>query len=402
MRRSPPTIRQKGSVRVQKGEIGVALLGYKFMGRAHSNAYRQVGRFFDLDLSPRMSVLVGRDEAGVREAAGALGWEGYSTDYAEVLARADIGLVDVSTPGDSHRDLALAALEAGKHVFCEKPLANTLAEAREMAEAAERAGSVNVVDFNYRRAPAVALAKKLVDEGRIGQVRHWRAVYLQDWILDPQFPLVWRLQKNKAGSGALGDIGAHIVDLALHLAGPIAEVVGTTKTFIEERPLEGTSAGLSASGAGTETGRVTVDDAAAFLARFESGAIGTFDATRLAPGRRNKNSFEINGSEGSLVFDLERMNELQVYLTGDEADVQGFRTVIVTEPDHPYAGAWWPPGHILGYEHTFIHAVKDLMDGIASGKSPSPTFRDGFRCQAVLDAVERSARERTWVAPEGL
>jgi predicted dehydrogenase len=387
---------------MERDEIGVALLGYKFMGRTHSNAYRQVTRFFDADLAPRMRALVGRDEAAVREAAGVLGWEGYSTDYAEVLARDDVGLVDVSTPGDSHKELALAALEAGKHVFCEKPLANTLDEAREMLEAARKAGVVNVVNFNYRKAPAVALAKKLIDEGRIGEVRHWRAVYLQDFILDPGFPLIWRLQKDKAGSGALGDIGAHIVDLAHHLIGPIAEVVGTTKTFIEERPLEESSAGLSASGTagGTEMGAVTVDDAAAFLARFENGAMGTFEATRLAPGRRNKNSFEVNGSEGSLVFDLERMNELQVYFTGDAPDVQGFRTVMVTEPEHPYAGAWWPPGHILGYEHTFVHAVKDLLDGIAAGKSPSPTFEDGFRCQAVLDAVEKSAAGGGWVAPE--
>lgn len=383
----------------ERNEIGVALLGYKFMGRTHSNAYRQVHRFFDVDLAPRMTTLVGRDEAAVREAAGVLGWEGYSTDYAEVLARDDIGLVDVSTPGDSHKELALAALEAGKHVFCEKPLANTLDEAREMLEAARSAGVVNVVNFNYRKAPAVALAKKLIDEGRIGEVRHWRAVYLQDFILDPRFPLIWRLQKDKAGSGALGDIGAHIVDLAHHLIGPIAEVVGTMKTFIEERPLEESSTGLSATGS-AETGRVTVDDAAAFLARFENGAMGTFEATRLAPGRRNKNSFEVNGSLGSLCFDLERMNELQVYFTDDAANVQGFRTVMVTEPEHPYAGAWWPPGHILGYEHTFVHAVKDLLDGIAAGKSPSPTFEDGFRCQAVLDAVEKSAEERAWVAPE--
>jgi len=387
---------------LERNEIGVALLGYKFMGRTHSNAYRQVGRFFDLDLAPRMSTLVGRDEAAVREAAENLGWEGYSTDYAEVLSRDDIGLVDVSTPGDSHKDLALAALEAGKHVFCEKPLANTLSEAREMAEAAERAGVVNVVNFNYRKAPAVALAKRLVEEGRIGNVRHWRAVYLQDWILSPEFPLVWRLQKDKAGSGALGDIGAHIVDLALHIVGPIAEVTGTMKTFIEERPLEESSDGLSANGS-AQTGPVTVDDAAAFLARFESGAMGTFEASRMVPGRRNRNSFEINGSRGSLVFDLERMNELKVYFVDDDADVQGFRDVIVTEPGaHPYVDAWWPPGHILGYEHTFVHAVKDLMDGIAADKSPSPTFGDGFRCQAVLDAVEKSAEERAWVTPEGI
>jgi len=386
---------------VERREIGVGLVGYKFMGRAHSNAYRQVARFFDVDPIPRMTAICGRDEAGVREAASSLGWESYETDYRSLMARDDVGLVDVVTPGNTHREIVLAALEAGKHVLCEKPLANTLSEAREMVLAARDAGTVNVVCFNYRRAPAVQLAKKLVDEGRLGEIRHWRATYLQDFIMDPSFPLIWRLRKEVSGSGALGDIGAHIIDLAQFLVGPISEVVGMTETFIKERPLEEASAGggLSASG-GAETGEVTVDDAAAFLARFEGGAIGTFEATRFAAGRRNQNSFEINGSKGSVAFDLERMNELEVFFTDDEADVQGFRTVNVTEPDHPYAGAWWPPGHILGYEHTFVHTMKDLMDGMASGQSPAPTFEDGYRCQAVLDAVEKSAEHREWIKPE--
>ncbi len=377
---------------LKSNEIGVGLVGYKFMGRAHSNAYRQVGRFFDLKLSPRMRAVCGRDEAGVREAAATLGWEGYETDYRRLLERDDVGLVDVVTPGNTHHEIAIAALEAGKHVLCEKPLANTLEEASEMLDAARRAGTTNMVSFNYRRAPAVQLAKKLVEEGRLGEIRHWRAVYLQDWILDPEFPLAWRLRKELAGSGALGDIGAHIIDLAHFLVGQIEEVVGTTETFIRERPLE------DASG-GARTGEVTVDDAAAFLARFENGAMGTFEATRLAPGRRNHNSFEINGSNGSLVFDLERMNELQVYFEDDPQETKGFRTVMVTEPDHPYIGAWWPPGHIIGYEHTFVHTVKDLMDGIAAGESPPPTFEDGYRCQTVLDAVERSAQSGTWTQP---
>ncbi len=372
-------------------EIGVALVGYKFMGQAHSNAYRQVARFFDLRSVPRMRAICGRDEEAVKAAAGALGWEGYETDYRRLLERDDIELIDVATPGNTHREIAVAALEAGKHVLCEKPLANTLEEAREMLEAAEASGTVNMVCFNYRRVPAVQLAKKIVDEGRLGEIRHWRAVYLQDWILDPGFPLAWRLRKDAAGSGALGDIGAHIIDLAHFLLGPVAEVVGTTETFIRERPLEP---------GGDGTGPVTVDDAAAFLARFENGATGTFEATRLAPGRKNHNSFEINGSNGSLVFDLERMNELRVYFEDDPPEVRGFRTVMVTEPDHPYAGAWWPPGHIIGYEHTFVHTVKDLLEGIAAGKNPAPTFEDGYRCQAVLDAVERSAESKTWTKPE--
>ena len=382
-------------------EIGVGLVGYKFMGRAHSNAYRQLSRFFDVDPVPRMAAICGRDEGGVREAAGSLGWESYETDYRRLVGRDDVGLVDVVTPGNTHREIVLAALEAGKHVICEKPLANSLAEAKEMLVAAREAGTINTVCFNYRRAPAVQLAKKLIDEGRLGTIRHWRATYLQDFIMDPGFPLIWRLKKELAGSGALGDIGAHIVDLSQFLLGGISEVVGMMETFVRERPLEEASAGggLSASG-GAETGEVTVDDAAAFLARFEGGAIGTFEATRFAAGRRNKNAFEINGSKGSVAFNLERMNELEVFFVDDEADVQGFRTVNVTEPDHPFAGAWWPPGHILGYEHTFVHTMKDLMDGIGTGTSPAPTFEDAYRVQAVLDAVERSAETREWTRPE--
>jgi predicted dehydrogenase len=382
-------------------EIGVGLVGYKFMGRTHSNAYRQVGRFFGVDPVPRMKAICGRDETGVREAANTLGWESYETDYRKLAARGDVGLVDVVTPGNMHREIVLTALEAGKHVLCEKPLANSLAEAKEMVTAARNAGTVNMVCFNYRRAPAVQLAKKLIDEGRLGTIRHWRATYLQDFIMEPEFPLIWRLKKELAGSGALGDIGAHIVDLSRFLVGDVSEIVGMTETFIKERPLEEASAGggLAASG-GVETGQVTVDDAAAFLARFENGAVGTFEATRFAAGRRNKNAFEINGSKGSVAFNLERMNELEVFFTDDEADVQGFRTVNVTEPDHPYAGAWWPPGHIIGYEHTFVHTMKDLMDGIKSGESPAPTFEDAYRVQAVLDAVERSAEGGGWTRPE--
>jgi predicted dehydrogenase len=385
---------------MEKREIGVGLVGYKFMGRAHSNAYRQVAHFFDVDPVPRMAAICGRDEAGVREATEDLGWESYETDYRKLIARDDVELVDVVTPGNTHREIVLAALEAGKHVLCEKPLANNLAEAREMVTAARNAGTVNMVCFNYRRAPAVQLARKLVEEGRLGEIRHWRATYLQDFIMDPSFPLIWRLKKEVSGSGALGDIGAHIIDLAQFVVGPISEVTGMTQTFIKERPLEEPSegGGLSASG-GTETGEVTVDDAAAFLARFENGAIGTFEATRFAAGRRNQNSFEVNGSKGSVAFDLERMNELEVFFTEDEADVQGFRTVNVTEPDHPYTGAWWPPGHILGYEHTFVHTMKDLMDGLKADESPAPTFEDGFRCQAVLDAVESSATSGVWTKP---
>jgi predicted dehydrogenase len=375
-------------------EIGVGLVGYRFMGRVHSNAYRQVVRFFGVDPTPRLRALCGRNERDVRAAASSLGWEDYETDYARMLEREDVGLVDISSSGDTHHEFALAALEAGKHVLCEKPLANTLSEAREMVEAAERSGTVSMVCHNYRRVPAVQLAKRLLDDGRLGKIRHWRAVYLQDWLLDPDAPMSWRLRKETGGAGPLADLGSHLVDLANFLVGPVTEVIGTAETFIKERPLEGTD------GEEGEMDRVTVNDAAAFLARFENGAIGTFETSPMIPGRKAKESFEINGSEGSLVFDLERMNELRVYFEEDPPEASGFRTVLVTEPEHPYMEGWWPPGHIVGYEHTFVHTVKDLLDGIRMGVAPSPTFEDGYRCQAVLDAVERSLGNREWTSPE--
>lgn len=382
--------------------INVGLVGYKFMGRAHSNAYRQVAHFFpDLKLRPALRAICGRDEAAVADAAAQLGWEGYETDWRRLVARDDIGLIDISTPGDSHAPIAIAAAEAGKHLFCEKPLANTLAEARQMRDAAARAGVVGMVNFNYRRVPAVQLAQRLIADGRLGRIYHWRAVYLQDWIMDPSFPLVWRLQKDVAGAGTLGDLGAHIVDLARMLVGEIEAVTGLTETFIRQRPVLAASDGGLGATAGAALGEVTVDDAALFLARFAGGAVGTFEVTRFAKGRANFNSFEINGEKGSLVFNLERMNELQVLLADEQADVAGFRTVLVTDgANHPYAGAWWPHGHIIGWEHTFTHGVYDLLNGIADGVSPAPTFEDGLRCQAVLEAVERSAGSRQWVEPE--
>ncbi len=382
--------------------IGVGLVGYKFMGKSHSNAYRQVASFFpDVALRPELKALCGRDEASVRQAAEQFGWEGYETDWHALVARDDIGLIDVSTPGESHAEIAIGAAEHGKHVFCEKPLANTLAEAKAMLAAVQQAGVVGMVNFNYRRVPAVQLAKQLIDEGRIGQIYHWRAVYLQDWIMDPNFPLVWRLQKDQAGAGALGDLGAHIIDLARMLVGEVAAVSGLTTTFIKQRPLlVGTTGGLGAAGA-AEMGEVTVDDAALFLARFANGAVGSFESTRFAKGRANYNSFEINGSKGSIVFDLHRMNELSVFFDDDPPDVKGFRNVLVTDGGaHKYLSAWWPAGHIIGWEHTFTHGVLDLLNGIAAGTSPAPTFEDGVRCQAILEAVEQSASSGAWVEPD--
>lgn len=372
------------------GEVNVALIGYAFMGRAHSNAYRQVGPFFEPRLRPRMKVLCGRTAGAVREAADRLGWEEAATDWREVVERKDIQLVDVCTPGDSHAEIAIAAAKAGKAVFCEKPLANTVKDAEAMLKAAERAGVVHMVCHNYRRAPAVMLARQLIQDGRLGEIYHYRGTYLQDWIVDPKFPLVWRLRKETAGSGALGDLASHSIDFARFLVGEITEVASALETFIKQRPLPGKP---------RKKGRVTVDDASAAVVRFQNGALGTIEATRMAPGRKNFNRFEINGSKGSLAFDLERINELQVYFRSDPGDVHGFRTILATEPaHHPYVKAWWPPGHALGYEHTFVHTVYDLLEAMAGGKNPWPSFADGVANQRVMAAMEKAARTRRWEA----
>ncbi len=373
----------------RREEINVALIGYAFMGRAHSNAYRQVTPFFDPRLRPRMKVLCGRTRPSVEKAAGELGWDEVSTSWQEVVERKDIDLVDISTPGDSHAEIAIAAARAGKTVLCEKPLANSLAEAEGMLRAVEKAGVVHMVCHNYRRAPAVMLAKQLITDGQLGDIRHFRGTYLQDWIADPQFPLVWRLDRTKAGSGALGDIAAHSIDLARFLVGEIVEVAGHMETFVKERPLADNP---------QRRGTVTVDDAASALVKFENGAMGTIEATRMALGRKNYNRFEINGSKGSVAFDLERMNELEIYLEFDQVSIRGFRRVLVTEPGHPYMKAWWPPGHIIGYEHTFVHTVFDLLEAIADKRVPSPSFVDGVRNQRVLDAIEKAAASKAWVS----
>jgi predicted dehydrogenase len=368
--------------------INVALIGYAFMGKAHSNAYRQVAHFFSQRLTPRMKVICGRTPAKVKAAARELGWEEAATDWREVVDRDDIDLIDIATPGDSHAEIAIAAARAGKAVLCEKPLGNTVAEAERMLAAVTKARVTHMICHNYRRIPAVMLAKELIASGQLGEIRHYRGTYLQDWITDPKFPLVWRLDKKQAGSGALGDIAAHSIDLARFLVGEITEVAGDLKTFVKTRPLPGNP---------KKRGRVTVDDASTSLVHFKNGAIGTIEASRMAPGRKNYNRFEINGSLGSLAFDLERMNELEVYFEADKPTVRGFRKIIVTEPGHPYFKAWWPAGHIIGYEHTFIHTVYDLLEAIADGKVPKPNFEDGVRNQRVLGAIEKAARTRRWV-----
>jgi predicted dehydrogenase len=387
------------------GQLRVGMVGYAFMGAAHSQAWRTVNHAFDLPLSAQMSVVVGPSEANVAAAAAKLGWDSHTTDWRSLIARDDIDLIDICTPGDTHAEIALAALAAGKHVLCEKPLANTVAEAREMAAAAAQAQTKGVramCGFNYRRVPAVALMRKFIESGRLGTIRHVRAVYLQDWIVDPEFPLVWRLRKDVAGSGALGDIGAHIVDLTQYVTGQqIQSVSALTETFVKQRPLPAESTGLAASANGNGTGEVTVDDAALFLARLDGGAIATYEATRFATGRKNGLRVEINGSLGSLAFDFERMNELEFYDAALPTAEQGFSRILVTEPDHPYMSAWWPAGHLIGYEHSFTHEMRDLIEAIALGQDPTPSFTDALQGQLVLAAVERSAAaESGWTRVE--
>ncbi len=378
--------------------VNVALIGYAFMGKAHSNAYRQVQAFMQPEVEPHLKVICGRTEENVRAAAQRYGWEEYSTDWREVLGRSDIDVIDIVTPGDSHCEIALAAAEAGKVILCEKPLANTLSEAEQMYDAVEAAGVLHMICHNYRKVPAVMLARRIIEDGRLGEIYHYRGTYLQDWIVDPEFPLVWRLRKEKAGSGALGDILSHSLDLSRFLVGEITEVSSMLKTFIQERPLPGEPQdGLAASaGQDPATGKVTVDDAAATLVKFDNGAIGTIEGSRFCPGRRNFNCFEINGSKGSLAFNLERMNELEVFFLDDPGDVQGFRTINATDGSHPYISSWWPPGHIIGYEHSFTHVVYELMEAIARDRLPTPNFGDGLENQRVLDAIERSAQSRQW------
>ncbi|MCX4470676.1 Glucose-6-phosphate 3-dehydrogenase [Micromonospora sp. MW-13] len=393
--------------------LRVGMVGYAFMGAAHSQAWRTVNRVYDLPARVRMSLVCGRDTAKVADAADRLGWEAHTTDWRRLVESDEIDVVDICTPGDSHAEIALAALAAGKHVLCEKPLANTVAEARAMAAAAATArasGVRSMCGFNYRRVPAVAMMRRLIAEGRLGTIRHVRAAYLQDWIVDPQFPLVWRLQRDRAGSGALGDIGAHIIDLTQFVTGQrITGVSAVTETFVKERPLPAESSGLAAQAAGNgavdghgpATGTVTVDDAAVFVARLDGGALATYEASRFATGRKNALRVEINGSLGTLAFDLERLNELEFYDATRPAAEQGFTRILMTEEDHPYMSAWWPPGHIIGYEHSFTHQMRDFVEAVATGADPAPSFTDGLQVQLVLDAVTRSAElDSTWTDVE--
>jgi predicted dehydrogenase len=379
-----------------KPALAVGLIGHDFMGRAHSNAWRQVTHFFELPAEIRLKTICGRNAAAIKRAAARLGWESFATDWRRVVADPGIDVIDICTPNDTHCEIAVAAAAAGKAILCEKPLARNVVEAERMLRAVRKARVVNMICHNYRRIPAIALAKQMIENGEIGdRLFHFRARYAQDWIVDPKFPMVWRLRSDIAGSGALGDIFSHILDLARYLVGEFKEVCATMETFVKERVLV-EKAGR-ARRARRRMSAVTVDDAVTMIGRFRNGAMASLEATRFAPGRKNSITLEINGNEGSLSFDLEEMNRLRFYSRRDPRDQQGFRDILVTESSHPYMAHWWPPGHVIGYEHTFVHAVADFVGAVAKGKSVQPTFEDGMRNQRLLDAIARSAKTKRWM-----
>lgn len=378
----------------------VGLVGYKFMGKAHSNALARLDMFFDTDYKLCRRAICGRDEEWVKKSAQMLNWEGWETNWQKLVARDDIDIIGITAPSNFHKDVAIGAMRAGKHVFCEKPLALNVKDAREMLSEAQKAGIKHQVGFNYRFAPAVQLAKKMIEDGKLGKIYHFRGKYLQDFIVDPSFPLVWRLDKAVAGSGSHGDLGAHVIDMARYLVGEFSNVIGMSKTFIENRPIVERMEGLSgkAGGENAAMGKVTVDDATLFLAEFECGALGSFEATRFCQGHKNDMSFEINGSLGSIRFNIERINELEYYSDSDEDGLKGFRLIQVTEASHPYLYAWWPAGHVLGYEHTFVHEWLEFTGAIHRDTECCPSFLDGVKCSQVLEAVDASITERRWVS----
>jgi predicted dehydrogenase len=366
--------------------IAIGMVGYKFMGKAHSNAYRQINQFFDLPLTPRLKTICGRDREKAAKMAARWGWESAADDWRRIIDDPEIRIVDICSPNNTHHDIAIAALEAGKIVACEKPLARDGAEAARMAAAARKSGNINTVWFNYRRVPAIAFARQLIDEGRIGRVYHFRALYLQDWTMDPSVPLLWRMDKEVAGSGVTGDLHSHIVDLSNYLAGEIVSVAGASRIFVNERERpEGGRAG------------VEIEDASVFVCKYASGALGHFEATRFANGRKNGNIFEINGEYGSLYFNLEDMSRLWYFDSREPKHVQGWKQISVWEEVHPYMQHWWVPGCAIGYEHTFGNQAADLMSAVAADRPMQPDFDDGLKCQLVLDAVIEAAASDRWV-----
>jgi predicted dehydrogenase len=376
----------------QAPEIGVGMLGYAFMGKAHSNAFKKIPyMMYPPPAVPKLVAVCGRNEEATRAAAIRFGYESYYTDWRAMVADDRVQLFDNGGPNDAHAEPCIVAAQAGKHILCEKPLARTAEEAKTMLDAVQKAGVKHMTAFNYRFVPAIRQMRKLIDSGALGRIYHFRAVYLQEWIM-PHYnmPMIWRLKKDVAGSGALGDLGAHIIDLGRYLVGDVSSVSAMTKTFIPERPW----------GDGT-MGQVDVDDAFAAVVAFENGALGTVEATRFAAGRKNSNVIEINGEKGSLRFNLERMNELEAFWIDDEPkETRGFHQVLVSEPYHPWWENWWPQGHIIGWEHTFVHEITHLLDCIVNDKPVAPigaAFEDGYRCAVICDAILESAASKRQV-----
>jgi len=362
-------------------EIRVAILGHRFMGRAHSNAWSQVPKFFDSPFKPVLRVACGRHETELRTFADRWGWEEIETDWRKVIERDDIDIIDIALPTHLHVETAIAAAEAGKHIFCEKPLANNSDQARQMLAAAEKAGITHYLNHNYRRCPAVALSKKMIDQGELGELFHWRGAYQQSWLVNPEHPLDWKLRKETAEAGPLWDLGSHAVDLAHHLVGDFANITCQGKQFITRRPL---------AGAPEKSGDVEVECAALMMAEFQNGALATMETTRYATGQRNRHTFELYGSKGALTWDMQDMNRLQFFSQSDPEHLVGFRDILVTEPVHPYVHAWWPPGHIIGYEHPFVHAAADFLQAIKEGAKIQPDFREGVKIIEVLEAAQKS------------
>lgn len=374
-------------------EIGIGMLGYAFMGKAHSNAFKKIPyMMYPPPAVPRLVSICGRNQQAVAEAAHRYGYAGYCTDWRQLVADERIAVFDNGGPNDQHAEPCIAAARAGKHVICEKPLARTAPEAKEMLDAVNKAGVKHMVAFNYRFVPALRQAKELIESGALGRIYHFRAVYLQEWIM-PHYgtPMIWRLDRQTAGSGALGDLGAHIIDLARFLVGELTSVMALTKTFIPERP----------TGDGRGTGKVDVDDAFVAAVEFDNGAVGTLEASRFAAGRKNHQVLEINGEKGSICFNLERLNELEVFWVGEEpVKTQGFHNVLVTESHHPWWPNWWPQGHIIGWEHTFVHELTHFLAAIVNNQPVAPygaDFTDGYRAAVVCDGILESARSRRQV-----
>ena len=373
-----------------KRPLRIGLIGYGFMGRTHSNAYKRVGDFFDLPYHPVLKAVCGRSREKVEAFAAQWGYESSETDFRALVNRSDIDLVDIAGPNNTHAEIAIAAARAGKIVLCEKPLARNLEEAKRIVSAVEQAGVANMVWYNYRRVPAVVLGKQLINEGRLGRVFHYRASFLQDWTISRELPQggagLWRLDADAAGSGVTGDLLAHCIDTALWWNGPIASVAGVTETFIKERRHQETG----------QTESVRIDDASSFLAHFENGSLGNFEATRYARGHKALYTLEINGENASIAWNLHDLHRLEYFDHRDESKLRGWRSIHITDSDHPYMKHWWVPGLQIGYEHTFIHQVADLLEGLADGKPPEPTFRDALATEYVIDAVLRSAQNKSW------